>query len=435
VSFDLNDHRLDSGIRRGLLRAIRSQDNKLADNFAHALKVDAEKAGVLNGSTHGDILVAAEQAVQTGIELDKLSPQHDSAGTEALPVELDLKSLAKTQPEPPPFIVKDWLPQGEVTLFAGHGGSGKSLVALILAVCIAIGRPFFGLATERRKALFLSLEDSSRVLHWRLARICEWIGISMADLAGHLVVLDGTGTDAALMTETRDDAMLTPMYEWLRQRMQGSEVLILDGVSDSFDANENQRAAVRRFMRAIRQLIPPTGAALTLAHVDKASAKAGDTSQGYSGSTAWSNSARARWYLRKEEDDGLLLEVQKSNHAATGQSLRLNWNPEAHVFVGQLAMPATKLERDLAECDERETVLELVRKAYDSGNPVPAAQGGTRTAWHVLSAMDGFPPRLTGKGGSARLFQLIERLIARNQLTRESQKTGNRNSREVLKSA
>ncbi|MCK6385688.1 MAG: AAA family ATPase, partial [Rhodocyclaceae bacterium] len=61
------------------------------------------------------------------------------------PASLDLEVLAEREPEPPKFIVPDWLPCGYATLLAGHGGVGKSGIALTLAVCIAAGVPFFGL--------------------------------------------------------------------------------------------------------------------------------------------------------------------------------------------------------------------------------------------------------------------------------------------------
>src|SRR5690242_16561199 len=57
--------------------------------------------------------------------------------TGAGPSPLDLEALAERNPEPPKFIVADWLPCGYATLLAGHGGVGKSGIALHLAVCIA----------------------------------------------------------------------------------------------------------------------------------------------------------------------------------------------------------------------------------------------------------------------------------------------------------
>src|SRR5882672_1451116 len=69
----------------------------------------------------------------------------DRFATHQWPASLDLEALAERDPETPAFIIDDWLPCGYATLLSGHGGVGKSLIALYLAVCIAADTPFFGL--------------------------------------------------------------------------------------------------------------------------------------------------------------------------------------------------------------------------------------------------------------------------------------------------
>jgi RecA-family ATPase len=362
-------------------------------------------------------------------------PANDSP--DQFPRKLDLIALSKKQPAPPPFIIADWLPQGEVTLFASHGGAGKSYIALYLAVCIAAGIQFFGLSVQRRRVAFYSCEDRAEILHWRLSRICAWLDIDMASLAGWLTIWDQSHADAALMTDTRDGLEITAVYEWVRDHLGEAQVLIVDGASDAFDGDEIRRRHVRKFVRQVRRLIPDDGAALLLAHVNALTARNADTAQAFSGSTAWHNSVRARWYLRAvdTESEDLLLETQKGNHSGRGQSMTLRWNESAHLFLGELAVLTSKFERDLAQSDEREAVLDLVRAAQQAGNPVPAAVAGPRTSWHVLSAMPGFPKSLAGRSGRARLFAVLETLQAARVLTRTTEKYGQRNSREVLHAA
>src|SRR5437762_14358171 len=101
---------------------------------------------------------------------------------EGWPAPLNLRALAERQPQPPRFVLADWLPIGYATLLAGHGGVGKSAIGLHLAVCVAAGLPFFGISTERRRVLYLSCEDRESILHWRLANICAWLGLNLAEL-------------------------------------------------------------------------------------------------------------------------------------------------------------------------------------------------------------------------------------------------------------
>ncbi|MGE0583472.1 MAG: DnaB-like helicase N-terminal domain-containing protein [Steroidobacteraceae bacterium] len=110
---------------------------------------------------------------------------------------LDLAALAEIEPSLPQSIMPG-LPIGYATMLAGHGGAGKSLIALYLAVCVASGRPFFGLEVQRRRVRYLSCEDREPVLHWRLARICAHLGIDLASLKGWLVIEDLVGREATL---------------------------------------------------------------------------------------------------------------------------------------------------------------------------------------------------------------------------------------------
>ena len=81
-----------------------------------------------------------------------------------------------------PHVVERWIPCDEVTLLAGHGGSGKSFVALSLAIHVALGLPFGDLAVTQGTVLFFSAEDPTRVLRQRVAKLCGALMIDPEDL-------------------------------------------------------------------------------------------------------------------------------------------------------------------------------------------------------------------------------------------------------------
>src|SRR6267378_5338072 len=113
------------------------------------------------------------------------------------PSRLDLVVLAKKEPIPPQFIIENWLQMDEVSLFAGHGGDGKSAIAFLCAVYIALGRELWGaLKVQKRRVGFFSFEDNAATMHYRLSRLCTLLGVQIQDLTDDLFLFDGTMADA-----------------------------------------------------------------------------------------------------------------------------------------------------------------------------------------------------------------------------------------------
>lgn len=359
------------------------------------------------------------------------------------PQPLDLERLAEHEPQPPKFIVEDWMPCGYATLMAGHGGVGKSGIALYLAVCIASGRPFFGIKVQRRRVVYLSCEDREGVLHWRLTRICSHVGVDLAQLRGSLEVLDLVGKPTILWEKDQTGNALTAAYGALGRLMDKQTVLVIDGVSDTFGGNENARSEVKAFVNAMLAVIDPDdGAVLLVAHVNKPAAMATTTTEGYSGSTQWHNAVRARWYLfpeisedeeRREPTGDLILELQKSNLGRAHQSMRFHWDPEANLFVGREIIGATAADRAMQERVEREAVLKALIGCAASSITVPSATTGRRTAYHVLCERPEFPTSLKGgKAALRRFWRHIERLRQMKLIEEREHRRTNRHSTAVL---
>ena len=338
----------------------------------------------------------------------------------------------------------DWLPVGYATLLAGHGGVGKSAIALHLAVCIAAGLSFFGLEVARRRVLFLSCEDRRPVLHWRMSRICAHLGADLASLRGWLEIIDLVGADAMLWDrDPRTGNTIAPAYGRLQERIGQcqTEVLMIDGVSDVFGGNENARGEVKRFVNSLVALIPPdAGAVLLVGHVSKPGSTAGANGEGYSGSTGWHNSCRARWYLYPETisgEDGeraartgdLILDLQKSNLGRTDQSIRFAWDQDAHLFLGREIIRATAADRAHRDRIERSGILGALRACAEQTPAiiVPAAQTGQRTAYNTLSLRPEFPDSMrAGKAGRRRFWRQIEALRQMHAIEECSYRRANR---------
>ena len=245
-----------------------------------------------------------------------------------------------THPAPPPAFVWDgYLPRGVVALFGAHGGTGKSTIALMLAVATVTGRPLFGVATEQSPAVFVSLEDGAGIVRHRLAGICRAWGIDPLALRD-LYIVDGTENPELYAADNRSAGDVTSTYAELTRLVQstGAGLVVVDNASDSFGGDEINRRQVRAFMRSLGQVARLTDCAVCLlAHVDKTTSRSrkAEGGEGYSGSTAWHNSARSRLFMTRDESGLLTLEHQKSNLGRMQEPISLVW-PE-----GGLPMLAT----------------------------------------------------------------------------------------------
>jgi RecA-family ATPase len=406
----------------------------------------------MQSARDGVILTAEEiaQAAAQAAQAPRTKPNgEDRAGeAETWPPPLDLEALAECEPEPPKFNVTDLVPCGYATLLAGHGGVGKSGIALYLAVCIAFGLPFFGIAVSRRRVMYLSCEDRKGILHWRLARICAHLRVDMARLRGWLEIFDLVGKDTVLWErDPRTGYTATPAYGILAERVKrhGTEVLMVDGISDTFGGSEASKTEVKRYVNALLSLIPAdVGSLLLIGHVNRPTAANPNTTEGYSGTTGWHNAVRARLYLypesrpdeggdgRRERTGDLILELQKSNHGPMEASMRFAWDEAAHLFAGKAVLPATKADRAERDRVERDGILAALRASIAAGVLVPTSTSGQRTAYHVLSARPEFPGNLSGAAGRRRFWGHLEALRQMRAVEDSPYRRSNRHSGHQL---
>lgn len=341
-----------------------------------------------------------------------------------------IDDLADVGCEATTFWWEHYLPAGAVTLLSAHGGTGKSMIGLMLAVSLALGLPLFGASTRRGKVAFFSGEDPAEVVRHRLQRICEKLSVDPAALDGQLHVLDATSGDPVLFHEVgangRRYGATTPAYAALQSYVErhGIDVLIVDNASDAFDAGEIDRAKVRGFMRALARLAQARGGAvLLLAHVDKGTSR-GDRAgtEGYSGSTAWHNSARSRMYLSRDKDGALLLEHQKSNLGRLRDPVSLDW---PHDGLPQLVAPLNPVVQGIVDQNDMRAVLLVLHEFYCRGEFVSTSVQSPTNAARVLGGDPAFPKRK-----HAEIFDLLRNAVRRGLIERQQYRNADRKDRE-----
>lgn len=375
----------------------------------------------------------------TGSELDRmLAGAQKFAPVQATGPALELVNVGDLLTDEIPqvrFIFAPLFPRGEVAMLSADGGTGKSTLALAWAAHVACGAAWAGLPSDVGRALFVSLEDPADVCRGRLRDVVRAYSLDASAVQERVLIADGTKGTGALLA-LRDGVLRpTEVLAKLRCLLQRGpfDLIVIDNASDAFGGNENDRQEVRTFIRLLRHLAMEADAAvLMLAHVDKATVRgsAGAAGSRYSGSTAWNNSVRARLALWPD-GDVLVLAQEKLNLAKRlDREIRLT-------FRDGVPMPVELIEgfaesADVAEQQEAETVLRLMRDAVAAGLTIPAARSGGHTARHVLMTLPGAPSDWGMKSGKARFDAALTRLLMEGRLKVAQYRKANRHMAERL---
>lgn len=340
-----------------------------------------------------------------------------------------------------PHCIDPWIPFDEVTLLAGHGGGGKSYIALSIAVHVALGLPFGPMETTQTNVLFFSGEDGAQVLRHRLAKLCRALKIDPAQLEGKLHLLDASDIDPALHREQQvtidqrkmvvtETLLLNSLAKLVHELDAG--LVVVDNASDAYDDDEIRRARVRAFVRSLRSRIARPGrAVLLLAHINKASASGGRSAgtEDYSGSTAWHNSVRSRLSLVPDGGHALKIEHMKANLGPKGMPVRLEWHEGVPIVAGtytssgaEAAIAAEKAR----DGTDKDALVKLIQDFDMRGERVTVSFQGSSTVFKLLKGEPGFPKNTT----SERLMRLLRELENEGRIFRRTVRTPDRKQRE-----
>jgi hypothetical protein len=225
----------------------------------------------------------------------------DAAQRSPRPAPLDWSALHSRTPPPRDWAIDHWLGMGHVTLLAGEGGTGKTLLAQTKGSCLALGRDYIDAVPRARRVLMWAAEDDHDELWRRQVAIAAWLRVPLSDFAERLYLhsYDGEQVDLAAQLNT-GQLVATPMLTELREQIGDyrAEVVMLDNIARLYAGNENDRHQVTSFIAMLTAAARPTNAAvLLLGHPGKAAGAE------YSGSTAWEGSVRSRLYLGRTLPD------------------------------------------------------------------------------------------------------------------------------------
>ena len=95
----------------------------------------------------------------------------DAPNVDEAPLFTSANTLEERELIPLNWLINSMIPSGTVTLLSGDGGSGKSLLALNLAISVASGGKLKWLNYQpaQGSALYIGAEDDMNEIHRRLA--------------------------------------------------------------------------------------------------------------------------------------------------------------------------------------------------------------------------------------------------------------------------
>lgn len=280
------------------------------------------------------------------------------------------------------FVIPDWLPAGKLTLFSGHGGSGKSSVMLQLGAQLASGgQKVLGhqLPDEPNRVLFVSGEDEPVVNMTRIRGILKLRPeLDIDQVAANFKFMNVAGCQTTTLVDfdpRTGKHTYTQLYKHLKSICESfkPDLIITDNNSILFGGNEIDRNQIQTYIHCVQTIYPPA-AVVALHHVDKASVGRED-GDGWSGSTQWHNAARARWTLSTIGEE-MILYLRKSNYGLDG------WRGTVHYDEGCRAHRLgefTRLTR------EQESIARVERKETAKLNAVAEREQEDRLA--LLSAI------------------------------------------------
>ena len=340
---------------------------------------------------------------------------------------VDLSDTMTAKLEPPRFILKPWLPRRLVALLGGHGGMGKSTLALVIAAHVASGTRFADMDSEQARVVYVSLEDEPAIVRYRLRLLIEEYQLNHFKVLDNMALVDGTATYAALMTEaTPNITTLTASYRELSELSAGAGLIVIDNASDAFDANENQRRHVRGFIRALTTIARENDAAVALlAHIDKQAARNGAQGNSYSGSTAWHNSCRSRLAILPQEDGSLLIEHEKNNLGPKADPLAIVFTPKGVPIPEQRKAMAAGIS---PERMDQTDMLKAFKAAAVAGVTIPAnLNPGAYSAFATLEAVSEYPARFQkGRQGRQQAAKALVELKRQGRIIEEAYTKTNR---------
>jgi AAA domain len=187
-----------------------------------------------------------------------------------------------SQIDPPDYLVKGLIPRRDVAFIGGQSGAGKTYIALLLATCLASGKPFFGRAIKEPVGVAILAAEGAGTYKMRL-RVARERAIGK----GYTLPITYLGTVPDL-SDPKEVKALIPRLRAVNQKMMRDHgvrlgAVITDTVAAAFDLDdENDNSEAAKIIRSLKFLGGEVNALMIPIHHFGS-----DASRGLRGASGW----------------------------------------------------------------------------------------------------------------------------------------------------
>lgn len=160
------------------------------------------------------------------------------------------------------YLIEGLLPDKSISLLVGDSGLGKSALVYQMALCIAAGIAFLGLAVKKCRVLVLDFENGIGEVAAMLDSLCKHLGLSEAPKSLHLWNINDAKLKYGQTGHTALDIIgqVKPNF------------LIVDSLTGMFPDIELRNDTATKYLQRFRKLIRDNGTStLALHHIKKPS--------------------------------------------------------------------------------------------------------------------------------------------------------------------
>lgn len=262
------------------------------------------------------------------------------------------------KPDPLEWLVAGLVPEGHLTMLIGDGGTGKSYLALHMAMCVATGRPFLRRGVKRGRVLYLDHELDEDEQRRRTAKVAEGMDLDLYGASLRRQFYYYRPPDP-LGTAAHQNQILSVVQSL------NIDMIVLDSLTMGAAADVKDEADVVPIVQQIRRW--PTTVAID--HVSHGTAKNQRAAEARAyGSVFKRNAARSSLTLASGDSGGYVLQQEKSNfNAGDGRLCYATEFTDETVTFERIDEADERAADLLGEMSSKDVTLAAVKEMYEAG--------------------------------------------------------------------